>query len=141
MTEHFAHHVTVRYLEVDQQGAVFNMWYLAYFDDAMTAFLAARGAGYPAILAAGLDFQLVHTEIDWARPLRFGDPASVEVSCESLGRTTLTLRFRVTREDQPIADGRTVYVLVAVDGAGKQSIPDWLRAALAAEGGPSAAPA
>ena len=33
--------VSVRYLEVDQQGVVFNMWYLAYFDDAMTAFLAA----------------------------------------------------------------------------------------------------
>ena len=30
----FTHRFDVRYLEADQQGVVFNMWYLAYFDDA-----------------------------------------------------------------------------------------------------------
>ena len=35
--------MTVRYLEVDAQGVVFNSWYLAWFDEAMTAFLRTAG--------------------------------------------------------------------------------------------------
>ena len=34
----------VRYLEADQQGVVFNMWYLGYFDEAMAQFLEEGGA-------------------------------------------------------------------------------------------------
>src|SRR5437667_12390906 len=49
----FTHPVNVRYLEVDQQGVVFNMWYLAYFDDAMTSFLEEGGLPYVDMLAAG----------------------------------------------------------------------------------------
>jgi len=41
----FAHRHAVRYLEVDAQGVVFNAWYLAWFDDAMTAFLAQHVLG------------------------------------------------------------------------------------------------
>ena len=75
----FVHPVTVRYLEVDRQGVVFNMWYLAYLDDAMTAFLAEGGLPYGDMLAAGYDVQVVHTELDWHGPLGFGDPAEVRV--------------------------------------------------------------
>ena len=37
----FEEPVHVRFLEVDQQGVVFHMWYLAYFEDARNAFLAS----------------------------------------------------------------------------------------------------
>jgi acyl-CoA thioester hydrolase len=59
----FTHSVEVRYLEVDQQGVVFNMWYLAYLDDAMTAYLLAGGLPYTEMIEAGYDVQLVHTEL------------------------------------------------------------------------------
>ena len=39
MSRPYEHRVAVRYLEVDRQGVVFNAWYLAYFDDALTGFL------------------------------------------------------------------------------------------------------
>ncbi|WP_226361142.1 thioesterase family protein [Pseudonocardia sp. ICBG1142] len=57
--------VRVRYHEVDAQGVVFNAWYLAWFDEAMTEFLEHRGLTYRAMLDAGYDIQLVHTELDW----------------------------------------------------------------------------
>ncbi len=52
--EPFVHPIDVRYLEVDRQGVVFNMWYLAYLDDAMTAFLSEGGLPYGDMLARGL---------------------------------------------------------------------------------------
>jgi acyl-CoA thioester hydrolase len=134
MTEDlFIHRVGVRYLEVDQQGVVFNMWYLAYFDDAMTAFLEARGAPYQRMIDDGFDVQLVHTEVDWRGAVGWGDDVAVAVSLARRGTTSFTLDFQVQRSGQPVVDGRTVYVVVATDGSGKQPIPPLLAGALGAE--------
>ena len=131
MPEPFTHRVGIRYLEVDQQGVVFNMWYLAYFDDAMTAFLAERGVPYDELTAAGYDVQLVHTELDWQGSLRWGDEALVDVSVATLGRTSFTLQFEVHAGDgSPVATASTVYVVIALDGSGKQEVPPSLRTAL-----------
>lgn len=124
----------VRYFEADQQGVVFNMWYLGYFDEAMTEHLAQGGLGYTAMLESGHDVQLVHSEIDWKAPLRWPDEAAVEVSLESSGRTSFTLGFEVRRGDgEVVAVGRTVYVVVATDGSGKRAIPALLASALGIE--------
>jgi acyl-CoA thioester hydrolase len=126
----FRHPVTVRYLEVDAQGVVFNMWYLGWFDDAMTAFLAHRGLPYAELMAAGLDVMLVRTEIDWSAGVGFGDDVAIQVDVERLGTTSFTLRFTVLRGDVPTAIGLTTYVVIALDGTGKRDLPDPLRAAL-----------
>jgi acyl-CoA thioester hydrolase len=111
---------------------VFNMWYLGYFDEAMTLFLEEGGLLYADMLQAGFDVQLVRSEIDWAAPLRWPDEAVVEVGLDRLGTTSFTLRFEVRsgRQEQAVASGRTVYVVVATDGSGKQPIPPRLAAAI-----------
>lgn len=126
----FVHPVSVRYLEVDQQGVVFNSWYLAYFDDAMTGFLAHRGLPYRRMLDAGFDVQLVHSEIDWRGALRWQDEVGVAVSTAALGHTSFALDFEVRRPGEVVAAGRTVYVVVATDGSGKRPVPPLLREAL-----------
>lgn len=123
----------VRYLEADQQGVVFNMWYLGYFDEAMTLYLEEGGLEYTAMLSAGFDVQLVRSEIDWKAPLRWPDEALVEVGLERAGTTSFTLRFDVRTiraDDTEVAVGRTVYVVVGTDGSGKRPIPAPLARAL-----------
>lgn len=125
----YRHPISVRYMEVDQQGVVFNAWYLAWFDDAMTGWLAYAGLPYAELLAGGHDMQLVHTEIDWAGAVGFGDDdVAVEVTPEEAGRTSFTLRFQVLRAGGPLVTARTVYVCVATDGTGKRPLPARLRA-------------
>ena len=119
----YRHPVDVRYLEIDQQGVVFNMWYLAYFDDAMTGFLEAGGLPYTALQEAGFDVQLVHTELDWQGSLRWGDRATVEVGLAGIGRTSFTLQFGVLAGGATVATGTTVYVAVRTDGSGKVALP------------------
>jgi acyl-CoA thioester hydrolase len=123
----------VRYLEADQQGVVFNMWYLAYFDEAMTGFLDAGGTSYAALQAGGHDVQVVHTELDWRGALRWGDTARVRVGTESMGRTSFTLWFEVRGPGEDVlVTGRTVYVCIRIDGSGKTPIPNELRTVLEA---------
>lgn len=129
----YLHPVSPRYLEVDRQGVVFNMWYLAYFDDALAGFLAARGLPYPQLLAEGYDVSLVHTELDWTAGLRYGDAGHVAVGVEHVGRTSFTLTFTVIRggaDGDRLCRGRTVYVCVSDAEGAKQEIPQRLRTIL-----------
>ncbi len=112
---------------------MFNMWYLGYFDEAMTLFLEEGGLDYEVMLEAGFDVQLVRSEIDWKAPLRWPDEAVVEVGLERAGTTSFTLRFDVRSGRHPdveVAAGRTVYVVVTTDGSGKRPIPPLLAAAI-----------
>ena len=131
MSDVFTHPVPVRYLEVDAQGVVFNSWYLAYFDDAMTAFLAARGLPYPVMLEAGYDVQVVRSEIDWKSGVRWQDAIEVAVSTARIGRTSFALDFEVRRDGHEVTcAGRSVYVVIAADGSGKREIPPVIADAL-----------
>ena len=127
----FVHPVTVRYLEVDQQGVVFNMWYLAYLDDALTAFLGAGGLPYGDMLASGYDVQVVHTELDWHGPLGYGEPADVAgaVWPTSDGRRSRSASTVLT-SGRLVVDATTVYVAMRTDGSGKCEIPPALLGAL-----------
>ena len=126
----FTHRVDVRYLEADQQGVVFNMWYLAYFDDAMTALLAHGGLPYTQMLDHGWDVQLVHTELDWVGPLRWAEPAEVDVALARVGTTSFTLQFEARSGSRTACTGETVYVSVETEGWTKIPVPDLLLDAL-----------
>jgi acyl-CoA thioester hydrolase len=123
---------SVRYFECDQQGVVFNMWYLGYFDEALSAYLAGGGVSYRELLDEGFDVQLVHSEIDWVAPLRWGDEAVVTVRLLRAGTTSFTLGFEVSAGAGAVATGRTVYVTIRTDGSGKVPIPAALAAAIGA---------
>lgn len=132
MGEIFTYRTRVRYSETDQQGVVFNMWFLGYFDEALNAFIDGRGPGYAEMIRGGHDVQLVHSELDWRSSLRWQDEAEIAVSPSHVGTTSFTLDFAVRREgeDDVLVTGRTVYVVVATDGSGKRPIPPEIRAAL-----------
>jgi acyl-CoA thioester hydrolase len=122
--------VCTSYFQFDQQGVVFNMWYFAWFDDAMTQFLSEVGYPYAAMNADGFDAQLVHTEADWREAVRYGEQVVIDVATERVGSTSFTLSFGVRVGAQARSTGRTVYVVVSTDGSGKRPVPPKLRAAL-----------
>ena len=128
----FRHPVRVQFFEVDLQGVVFNMWYLAWFDTAMSTFMATLGFPYGDTYRDGWDVQLVHTELDWRGGAQFGDEVIVEVETARVGTTSFTLAYRVLRGDELLVTAETVYVVVGIDGSGKRPVPDDFRAALAA---------
>ncbi|MDT5016476.1 MAG: acyl-CoA thioester hydrolase [Mycobacterium sp.] len=130
--------VVPRYAEVDQQGVVFNAHYLSWFDEACTGFLVHLGVTYPGLFESGLDFQVVHSEIDFSGPVRWRDVVRVEVCCERIGSTSFALGFSVKRsnrndydtEEQTAVRGHNVYVVVSRADWAKRPIPDVLREAL-----------
>ena len=115
---------------------MFNMWYLGYVDEAMTAFFAARGMRYEEWLAAGFDTQVVHVELDYAAGLTGEDEAELTIVPGRIGTRSFTLEFAFLTglgagEPTRAVSGRIVYAVIATDGSGSVPIPDSLRSGLA----------
>ncbi|MGD9619401.1 MAG: acyl-CoA thioesterase [Mycolicibacterium sp.] len=126
--------IVPRYAEVDQQGVVFNGHYLTWFDEACTGLLDALGYGYPELISAGYDFQVVHSQIDFLAPVRWRDEVRVTAECTHTGTTSFTVGFGVHRladgTDQVAVRGHNVYVVVSAEDWAKRPIPASLRDAL-----------
>ena len=135
----FRHPVAVRFFEVDSLGVVFNMWYLGWCDEAMSAFMESLGYGYRTLRATGLDAVLRTAQLEWMDSLEAFQQAEVGVQVEHVGTTSFRLGFSIERVnapgEQPTRCARVVITYVCVGIADRKTtpIPPTLREALAAE--------
>ena len=133
--------VVPRYAEIDQQGVVFNGHYLTWFDEACTALLDEVAVSYPELISSGVDFQVVHSEIDYLNSVRWRDAVRVQAHCDHVGTTSFAVAFTVLRcaqdtegVEQVAVRGRNVYVVVSTEDWTKRPLPERLRAALQGTG-------
>jgi acyl-CoA thioester hydrolase len=122
--------IPTHYYQFDQQGVAFNMWYLAYIEQARNGFLAEQGFSLEDLLSSEHDIQVVHVEIDWKGPLRYGDPLEIEVFTERIGSSSFALRFNVIVDGEESATATSVYVIIGAHTHMKAKFPDSLRRAL-----------
>lgn len=132
--------LVVRFGDIDEAGIVYYPRLVNYFHVAMEEFFGAvLETDYPSFLSEHrLGLPAAHLEVDFLRPLRYGDHIQVEVGIEKVGNTSVTWRYRIFRpaEDQPAAQARIVTVNVDMDSFEKQPVPDWLRQKLESYGAP-----
>ena len=125
----FRYRFRVRYNECDAQRVVFNARYADYVDLAMTEFMRALGRDYLALLARGLDNQVVKLTLEWQGPAHFDEVLEARVEAIRLGRTSFTIGFDIVRaaDDTPVCRAEAVYVMMSGEPLAKTPIPDDLR--------------
>ncbi len=121
----------VRFGDIDQAGIVYYPRFIHYFHVAMEEFFRHEvGIDYARVLE---DYRLghptVHLEVDFRRPLRYGDQIEVEVRIEKVGRTSVSWRYTVYRqgETEAVAEARIVTVNLSLETFHKMEVPNWLR--------------
>ena len=82
MADRYRHSLRIRYGECDMQRVVFNAHYLAYCDDAVERWLAAKGV---RVNDVGWDFMLKKATIEWQ-----GEHA-IEISASADDRASAVL--------------------------------------------------
>ncbi|MEF2279298.1 thioesterase family protein [Deinococcus sp. YIM 134068] len=125
------HHPTpTRWADNDVYGHVNNVTYYAYFDTAVNAYLAARGALDPhAGTVIGL---VVETGCAFFAPAAFPELLSVGVRVAHVGRSSVRYELAVFREGEDAACAQGHFVHVYVDRGTRRptELPAELRAAL-----------
>ena len=111
--------IRIYYEDTDCGGMVYYGNYLKYFERARTHYLEDRGLSVAELMKAGTIFVVVHAEVDYRSPARYGDRLTVETVVSDMTAASFTFSH-VIRE----RESRRVVVegsarLAATDGNGK----------------------
>jgi 4-hydroxybenzoyl-CoA thioesterase len=126
----FRARLKVRFGDIDHAGIVYYPRFLHYFHVALEEFFTTVvGIEYHTVINEHrIGLPSVHLEIDFRRPLRFGDEIDVEVRGVELGTTSVTWRYAVWKQDGSLAAEATIVtVALDMDAFGKRPLPQWLR--------------
>ncbi|NGZ09470.1 MAG: YbgC/FadM family acyl-CoA thioesterase [Nitrospira sp. LK70] len=111
--------VKIYYEDTDCGGVVYYANYLKYFERARTEYLEMRGYSVAALMKQGVLFVVVHAEVDYCSPGRYGETLIIETDVSDITRAALTFSH-VVREK---VSGRVVVKgaarLAATDRNGK----------------------
>lgn len=122
--------IQVRFGHVDPAGIAYFPRIYDYLHDVFEELWEQHvGERYYRILCdQKVGFPLVHSEVDFRHPLRFGDRPVVRVTCFKLGRSSLGLRYVFQLGDVVCVEARQTTVCVELDGMKSLAMPDkWRR--------------
>lgn len=111
--------IQIYYEDTDCGGVVYYANYLKYFERARTQYLEERGLSVARLMKEGTVFVVVHAEVDYRSPARYGDRLIIETAVSDMTAASFTF-LHVIRE----RESRRVVVegsarLAAVNGSGK----------------------
>jgi acyl-CoA thioester hydrolase len=111
--------VRIYYEDTDCGGIVYYANYLKYFERARTQYLEDRGLSVSELMKAGRVFVVVHAEVDYRAPARYGETLEVETIVSEMNPAAITFSH-VVRERQSkrlVAEGEAR--LAVTDGNGR----------------------
>lgn len=129
---HYVWENRVRYAETDAQSIVFYGEFVTYQDETMMQFLREIGYGYDKLEAAGWDTHVVHVDVDYRAPARFGEVLANGIRVDAIHDTSIEFAWRCRREGEVLAEGGLTHVAVdesgeptRVPGAFRQAVVDY----------------
>ncbi len=110
----YVHQAKVKFQDVDAAGIVFYPRILEYCHEAFAAFLDAQHMGLERIMAeATWLLPITHAELDFYRPLRFGDRFTVELVGKRAEEKRVSVGYRLQKMDGDVAArGHTTHTCV-----------------------------
>ena len=123
--------VKVRFSDIDHAGIVYYPRIIHYFHLAFEEFFGeCAGMHYARVLDDWkVGFPAVKAEVEFHRPLTYGDVVDVEVTIDRIGKSSLVTRYRVRKQgsDELVAEGTVTTVTVDMDTFKPRPMPEKLR--------------
>jgi acyl-CoA thioester hydrolase len=111
--------IKIYYEDTDCGGVVYYANYLKYFERARTHHLEERGLSVAGLMNEGTVFVVVHAEVDYRSPARYGETLVIDTVISDMSAASFTFAH-VMKEKH---SGRIVVEgsarLAATDGNGK----------------------
>ena len=95
--------IQIYYEDTDCGGMVYYANYLKYFERARTHYLEERGLSVAGLLKEGTVFVVVHAELDYRSPARFGDRLIIDTVVSDMTAASFTFSHVIReRESQRV---------------------------------------
>jgi len=107
--------IRIYYEDTDCGGVVYYANYLKYFERARTHYLEERGLSVAELRDGGTQFMVVHAELDYRSPARYGETLVIETTMAAMSQASFTFAHvvREQRSERLVVEGSAK--LVAVD--------------------------
>ncbi len=111
--------IRIYYEDTDCGGVVYYANYLKYFERARTQYLEERGLSVAGLMKEGTVFVVVHAEVDYRSPARYGDRLIVETVVSDVTAASFTFSHVIReRESQRVVVEGSARLAIT-DGNGK----------------------
>lgn len=125
--------ISVRWRDLDAFNHVNNATYLTYLEEARLQWLRHVPTALPTDRAAPV---LAASQLNYRRPINWPAQLDVQLSCERLGNSSITLAHRIVDADEPArlyCDGSVTMVWIDPSSGKPVPLPEALRAAASPE--------
>ena len=126
----FSTDVRVRFAETDAQGIAHHAAFVVWLEVARVAHLARYAGGYQAIRDRGLEALTTEVSIRYKRAVYFDELLTVWVRCGDVRGSRFRYEYRITREDELVAEGHTQHATVDRETYVPTRVPAWLAEAV-----------
>lgn len=134
----FSTDVTVRFAETDAQGIAHHAAFVVWLEVARVAYLEQHAGGYQAIRDRGLEALTTEVHVRYHQAAYFDDTLTVWTRCTGFRGARFRYEYRITRDDELVAEGHTSHATVERETYRPTRVPAWLVQAVAtAESGAS----
>lgn len=117
----------IYYHDTDAGGVVYYASYLKHLEEGRTEYCRSVGIDVAEYAKNGLIFPVVHLEIDYKSPARYGDEISVFTGPEKIGSASLTFSQEIRKGETVILKASTVWACVKFPALKPTRIPEEMR--------------
>jgi len=119
----------IYYHDTDAGGVVYYANYLKHLEEGRFEFCLSKGVSMADAAKEGAIFPVVHLEIDYKSPARYGDIIRIFTSIEKMGFSSIHFTQEIKRGDTALVRCRTIWACVN-EALKPQAIPDKIKQAL-----------
>jgi acyl-CoA thioester hydrolase len=119
----------IYYHDTDAGGVVYYANYLKHLEEGRSEYLRSKGIDVVEYARNGIIFPVVHLEIDYKTPARYGDTIRVFTRPEKIGNASLCFSQEIKRGETTILQAKTTWACVKPNGSGMKPtrIPEEVR--------------
>ncbi len=110
--------IRIYYEDTDCGGVVYYANYLKYFERARTDYLERRGLSVAQLMNEGTVFMVVHAEIDYKSPARYGETLTIETTLDASKNASFTFHHVIREKTggRVVVEGSASLVATGPDG-------------------------
>lgn len=105
----------IYYHHTDAEGVVYYANYLQFLEEGRSQFLLHGGINTSNYLKQGIIFPVVHIEIEFKSPARYGETVKIQTRIDHIGNSSIHFIQEIMKGDTILVKAKTVWACVGND--------------------------
>ena len=108
----FTFNAEIPLAEFDLGGVLYHGNYFRYYERAREAFLEHNNTSYASLIEQGFHLVVTESHQHFAKPIRYGDAITLELSATDLKQASVTLTYNLYRDNTHLHSAWTRHALI-----------------------------